>query len=197
MTTRDPRIDAYIEAAPEYARPLLEELRRRVHDACPDVVETIKWRAPAFEAGGFLGGMAAFQQHCSFAFWQEKLLVAEDEATREIVQALGRISGLKDLPGKAPTRRVLKRAVALLAAGAKVPKARKARPAIEAHPEFTAALAKNRAAARHFVGFAPSQQREYHEWITTAKRDATRAQRIASAVEWIAEGKHRHWKYER
>jgi hypothetical protein len=197
MATRDPRIDAYIEAAPEHARPVLEELRRRVHDACPDVVETIKWRAPAFEAGGFLSGMAAFQKHCSFVFWQEKLLLAADEETREVVQALGRISGPKDLPGKAPMRRVLKRAVALLAAGAKVPKAAKARPPIEAHPEFTAALAKNRAAARQFSGFAPSQQREYHEWITTAKRDATRAQRIALAVDWIAAGKHRHWKYER
>jgi uncharacterized protein YdeI (YjbR/CyaY-like superfamily) len=47
------------------------------------------------------------------------------------------------------------------------------------------------------MGLSPSQQREYVDWITEAKQDSTRAKRLATAVEWLAEGKRRNWKYER
>jgi hypothetical protein len=33
-------------------------------------------------------------------------------------------------------------------------------------------------------------------WIVAAKREDTRAKRLAQAVEWMAEGKRRNWKYE-
>jgi hypothetical protein len=33
------------------------------------------------------------------------------------------------------------------------------------------------------------------DWIVEAKREQTRGRRVAQAIEWLAEGKPRHWKY--
>jgi len=57
-------------------------------------------------------------------------------------------------------------------------------------------MKKNRAAAATFAKLPPSGKREYVEWITQAKRDETRQKRVATALEWLAEGKSRNWKYE-
>ena len=47
-----------------------------------------------------------------------------------------------------------------------------------------------------FENFSPSHRREYVEWISEAKRDETKAKRVAQAFEWIADGKSRNWKYQ-
>ena len=73
---------------------------------------------------------------------------------------------------------------------------REPKPPPEIPPALTAALKKNKTAAGHFAAMAPGCQREYCEWISEAKRDETREKRVATAVEWIAEGKRRNWKYE-
>ena len=70
------------------------------------------------------------------------------------------------------------------------------RQPVEAPEEFTAALKKSKHAAAVFAAFSPSCKREYVEWIADAKRPETRDKRIASAVEWIGEGKQRNWKYQ-
>jgi uncharacterized protein YdeI (YjbR/CyaY-like superfamily) len=67
---------------------------------------------------------------------------------------------------------------------------------VDSPPEFTAALRKNKRAAAVFAAFSSSCKREYVEWIAEAKRPETRDKRIASAIEWIAEGKQRNWKYQ-
>jgi uncharacterized protein YdeI (YjbR/CyaY-like superfamily) len=61
---------------------------------------------------------------------------------------------------------------------------------------LTAALKKNKAAAKVFAGFSTSCKREYADWITEAKRPETKEKRVTQAVEWIAEGKQRNWKYQ-
>ena len=53
------------------------------------------------------------------------------------------------------------------------------------------------AAKAAFAALSPSHRHEYLEWIVGAKRAATREKRIATAVEWLGEGKSLHWKYER
>ena len=76
--SRDPRIDAYIEGAAPFAQPILSHVRDLVHEACPQVEETVKWGMPTFvHAGGILCGMAAFKQHASFGFWKHALVVGE------------------------------------------------------------------------------------------------------------------------
>ena len=63
MGTRDPRVDDYVARAADFARPILEHLREVVHRACPEVVETLRWRMPSFDHEGILCGMAAFKRH--------------------------------------------------------------------------------------------------------------------------------------
>lgn len=194
--THDPRVDAYIAKAKPFARPILEHLRSLVHDACPDVEETIKWGFPVFLHHGMLCNMAAFSEHCSFGFWKGSLLEqAGLKAKRDAMGQLGRLESVKDVPGKAEFRRLVKAAMKLNEQGIKVERAAKKRPEIPVPADLAAALARNKKARTTFEGFAPGQRREYLEWITEAKRAETREKRIAQAIEWLAEGKQRNWKY--
>jgi hypothetical protein len=43
---------------------------------------------------------------------------------------------------------------------------------------------------------ADPQARPRAGGIAEAKQDATRTKRIGTAVDWLTEGKKRHWKYE-
>ncbi|MCK5944091.1 MAG: YdeI/OmpD-associated family protein [Planctomycetes bacterium] len=192
----DPRVDAYVEQAVEFARPILVELRARVHQYCPDVVETIKWRAPAFEHGGLLGGMVAFKSYCGFMWWQEKVLLEADPEVQAVVEATRRMTSVKDLPGKRMFQKALKAAMALNADGPKKRVPKKAPTTQDVPAAFAAALQRDKVAKRHFDGFAAGYRREYIEWIAEAKREATRERRIAQAIEWLREGKRRNWKYE-
>jgi len=63
--------------------------------------------------------------------------------------------------------------------------------------DLAAALKKNKKALATFEAFSPSHRREYVEWITEAKQEATRQKRVAQAALWLAEGKSRNWKYQR
>jgi hypothetical protein len=203
----EPRIDLYIAKAKPFAQPILIHIRELVHKACPNVVETIKWSRPFFEYKGvILGNMSAFNEHCSFGFWGEEIGAVLREA--EVVQdggmgSLGRITSSKDMPSNKEMLGFLKQATAFIDSGEytspiaarnRVVKAPK--PAIEAPAEFSRALKANRKAAAVFAAFSPSCKREYTEWIADAKRPETRDKRIAQAVEWIAEGKQRNWKYQ-
>ena len=201
MGIRDPRIDAYIEKSADFARPILTHLREVVHAACPDVEETMKWSFPHFMyGGGILCSMASFREHAAFGFWNGARIVGDGSETRERAMGqFGRIASVKDLPPKKEIAGYVKEAMKLRDAGVKRPSAsRTARPKEVAVPEALAsALERNDAARAAFERFSPSQRREYAEWVAEAKTDATRERRVATAVEWLAEGKTRNWKYER
>jgi len=197
--TRDPRVDAYIAKAAPFSRPILKHLRALVHATCPDAVETIKWGMPAFHLDGPLCGMAAFKGHCTFAFWKYSLIPGLATLTEEEAMGqFGRITSLKDLPARRTLVGYLKHAAKLNADGVKVARVRKpAQPAPKAPADLVAALAKNKKARATFEAFPPGQRREYVEWLAEAKREETRAARLATAVAWMAEGKRRNWKYEK
>jgi len=198
MGNRDPRIDAYIENAAEFARPILGRLRTIVHEACPDAEETLKWGAPSFlHAGGLLCMMAAFKRHASFGFWKHALVMGE-EVPRDGMGSFGKMTSLKDLPPKGELVALIRKAVRLNEDGVKTTGVRKTsapKPPPAVPDDLAAALKKNTKAKTTFDGFSPSQQREYVDWISEAKRDETRRKRLAQAVEWLAEGKPRNWKY--
>ena len=67
---------------------------------------------------------------------------------------------------------------------------------LEIPAAFMAAVKKNRKALATFDAFPPSKKKEYVEWFTEAKAEATRDKRLAQAIEWMAEGKSRNWKYQ-
>lgn len=196
MPTRDPRIDAYLAKVQPFALPILQRLREDVHAACPDVVEAIKWGMPHFTLDGkLLCGMAAFKAHCTFGFWERE---GADAGQGGAMGDFGRIEKLADLPTSTALRQQIKANAALLLSGAARAKKpnRAPKPLLEMPADFAAALAKVKAAKQHYDAFPPGKQRDYLEWVLDAKREETRAKRIAQAVEWIAEGKSRNWKYE-
>ncbi|HEU4722269.1 MAG TPA: YdeI/OmpD-associated family protein [Gemmatimonadaceae bacterium] len=197
MGTRDPRVDAYIAKQAEFARPILAHIREVVHAACPEVKEEMKWSTPFFTYHGNLCQMAAFKEHCAFGFWKGALVVGRGSGEDDRAAGqFGRITSLKDLPAKKELTAFIKKAMQLNEEGVRVPKEKKSRPPLPVPPELTAALAKNRKAREVFEAFSPSHKRDYCEWIGDAKREETKAARVAQAVEWIAEGKPRHWKYQ-
>jgi uncharacterized protein YdeI (YjbR/CyaY-like superfamily) len=199
MGKRDPRVDAYIGKAADFAKPILTELRETVHAACPDVEEQMKWSFPHFMYKGMLCSMAAFKQHAAFGFWKGSLVVGEASLSGETMGHLGRITTRSDLPAKSVLIGYIKKAAALNDDGVKVVRApkRAAPKAVRVPAVFAAALKKNTTAQAAFADFPPSHKREYIEWITDAKIDATRTRRIEQAIDWIAAGKSRNWKYER
>lgn len=113
--------------------------------------------------------------------------------------SLGRITSLKDLPADKIILSYLKEAVKLNEKGVKLPtrSAASSKKELKIPDDFFALLKKNKKALTNFEKFSPSHKREYIEWITEAKREETRAKRIAAAIEWISQGKGRNWKYER
>ena len=195
MGTLDPRIDAYLAAAPAFAQPILTRLREDVHAACLGVEETMKWSRPHFLLDGkLLCGMSAFKAHCAFGFWaREGAAPGQPGAMGDF----GRLTALADLPSRTDLRRQIRDAAALLKAGA--PRARDPertpRAALAMPADFATALDATPAARRHYDAFPPGKQRDYLEWVLEAKRADTRERRIAQAVEWLAEGKPHNWKY--
>jgi uncharacterized protein YdeI (YjbR/CyaY-like superfamily) len=197
MGTRDPRIDAYIARAADFAKPILAYLRETVHAAVPEVEETLKWGHPSFTYEGILGGMAAFKEHCAFSLWKGALIVKADPAAERAMGQFGRIRSLADLPPKQVLLGYLKQAAALNEEGVTGRPKRAPKPpaAVPADLRDALAMKKHAKARATFDGLSPSARREYVEWITEAKSEDTRARRLATALEWMAEGKPRNWKY--
>ena len=199
MATKDPRVDAYIAKSAEFAKPILNHLRKIVHAGCPEVVETLKWSMPHFDYKGVMCGMAAFKQHCAFGFWKESLIFDPDKiGEKTAMGSFGCIKSLKNLPNEKTLIGYVKKAAALNEAGIKAPgrtKPKKREP-LAVPADFSAALKRNAKARKSFEAFAPSKRREYLEWVTEAKQDKTRNERLATSIKWLAEGKSRHWKYQ-
>lgn len=205
MGKKDKRVDAYIEKAQPFAKPILNHLRELVHKACPDVEETIKWQFASFDYKGPFCSMAAFKQHCTFGFWKYALMKDPDgylgerfNKGGEAMGNLGRITSVKDLPPDKIILNLIKQAKRLNDDGVKLPPRKKSDPKELVVPDyFTDALKKNKKALATFEKFPPSHKKEYVQWIAEAKTEETRNRRMETALDWIAEGKGRNWKYER
>lgn len=206
MNNTDSRIDAYIDTkCADFAKPIMRHLRELIHAACPEVEETWKWSFPHFMyKGAVLCSMAAFKEHCVFGFWKASLMQDTDNVLeikdREAMGHLGRITSLKDLPKDAVLKKYVKAAMKLNEQGVKLPPRAKAtekqKQALETPDYFAKALKKNKAAGKVFDAFSYTNKKEYIMWLEEARTEATREKRMAQALEWIAEGKIRHWKYQ-
>jgi uncharacterized protein YdeI (YjbR/CyaY-like superfamily) len=195
--SREPRIDTYIARAQPFARPILEKARERVHAVVPDVEEAMKWSAPGFTLDGkILLMMAAFKAHAALNFWRGQE-IGDGQAKAGAMGQFGRLTSIDDLPPDAELDALIREAAALAKTAPAPRKTKHApKPAPELHPDFAAALAKAPNAKATLDSFPPSAQRDYFEWIAEARQDSTRAKRIATAIEWLSEGKRRHWKYQ-
>ncbi len=197
MKNESPEVDRYIENAPPFAQPILKRIRKAFHKADPRIEETMKWSAPHFEYQGILANLAAFKQHVRWGFWNAKRMSDPHGLFKESGMAM-KVTDVKELPPDSVLIDYIREAVRLNEEGKKIlrkPSA-PAKPA-EVPSDLASALKKNAKARAAFEKFSPSHKNEYIEWITEAKQAATRQKRLAMALEWMAEGKPRNWKYMR
>jgi len=202
MATFDKRIDAYVENARDFAKPILNYIRSAVHKACPDVQETIKWGSPHFEyEGRILCAMASFTSHCAFVFRLGSMMkdpggLMQTGKDKTGMGHFGQVRDVKDLPGEKILIQYIKEAMSLTEMGVKVPKAQAAgRKKLVVPVDFMNMLKKNKSAYITFEALSYSHKKEYIEWITEAKRDETRNRRLQSTIELLKKGKDLNWKY--
>lgn len=193
----DPRIDAYIARQADFARPILEHLRAVLHEACPQGEETLKWSSPSFMyKGKILAGFAAFKAHATFGYWSGSQVLEANPEQQSAMGQFGRLTALDDLPPRAMLVALTGKAMTLIDEGVKPIRNKHKKPPFSVPQDLRAAIDAVPAAKATFENFSPSQQREYADWVSEAKRDETRAKRLAQSVIWLAEGKRRNWKYE-
>jgi len=140
----------------------------------------------------------AFKVHVRFGFWRAKELDDPDGLFRSDCASFmngDRLTDVKELPADKVLIKYIRAAAALNAGGKKATHKPAQRKPLAVPAYFKKALAANPKAKAAFDNFSPSCQREYVEWITEAKREETRDRRIATALEWMAEGKQKNWKY--
>lgn len=197
-------IDKYIEKSAPFARPILNHLRELVHRACPGAEEKLKWGFPHFDYKGVYVSMAAFKEHCAFNFWKAKLMPDPHhllgEREEKAMGHFGRIRSLADLPPDDILLEYLLAAKKLNDEGVKAASRKpteQVKAALAVPGDLLAALKKNPAAWEHFEKFPYSYRKDYISWINEAKTAETREKRIATTVEWTAEGKGRNWKYKK
>ena len=156
----------------------------------------MKWSSPHFSyQGGLFAGMAAFKRHCIFGFWHPRMRGGDTS-----LEGIGRfrLESEADLPATGEFRKLAREAKRLVDEGVKTPaKPRVKRKAAAVPQDLAAALARNAKAGATFEAFSPSARREYIEWIEEAKREETRAKRVATAASQLAAGKKLYWKYEK
>ena len=196
MAKTDPRVDEYVARAADFAKPVLNHLRKLVHKAAPEIEETMKWSFPHFVQKGTVCSMASFKEHCAFGFWKQSLMEdAAFPAEKTAMGSFGRITSVKDLPDDKTLIAMVKRAVELNENGIKVAKKVTPKKELVVPKDLKKALSLDAAARATFDKFSYSHKKEYVEWIEEAKTEATREKRLATTIEWLAEGKDRNWKY--
>lgn len=201
MSTYDQRVEAYIAKSADFAKPILTHIRKLVHEAYPDITETIKWSFPHFDYKGTVCSMASFKQHCVFGFWKSSLLPdPHDLLKKNTVDAmgqLGRLTSVADLPEDSILIDYIRNAVKLNEEGVKVAsKPGQPRTELIVPDYLNDVLKENPKARENFEKFSYSHKKEYIQWFNDAKTEATKQKRIATALEWLTEGKPRHWKYD-
>ena len=199
MRKKDPRIDAYIAKSKDFAKPILEHFRDLVHKACPDVEETIKWGMPSYDYKGPLCMSPSFKEHCAIVFWKASLIkdpvLIENAKSGDAMGHLRKIRSLKELPKDKLLLSYIKEAVKLNIDGVKSPARSKKTKELPVPAYFQKALKRNKKSFETFDNFSVSKRNEYIAWITEAKTEETRVKRMTTAIDWLAEGKPRNWKY--
>ncbi len=202
MEQFDIRVDAFIAKSADFAKPILTHLRQLVHQAYPEIRETIKWGFPFFDHKGSVCYMSSFKQHCAFGFWKSGRLKDKYQIINKSEETaagnFGRITTLADLPSDELLIEYISEAAVLNELGIKVaaPKKKLDKTALIVPDEFIMLLDKNTGAKDNFNNMSRAKQKEYLDWFTEAKTAATKQKRIQSAIKWITEGKSRMWKYE-
>ncbi|CAN5427180.1 hypothetical protein BH23BAC1_BH23BAC1_35580 [soil metagenome] len=200
MKARNEQVDGYINRSADFAKPILNHIRELIHSAWPKVTETIKWGFPHFEYKGLMCSMASFKNHCAFTFTKAILMTDPNQLFSNIGKTamghFGQIKSLKDLPPDDILKNYIREAAKLNEEGAKLPpKSKSAERELNIPDYFLEALNQNHKAKETFGNFSYTNKKEYIDWVVGAKSEETRNKRISTALEWMAEGKIKNWKY--
>jgi uncharacterized protein YdeI (YjbR/CyaY-like superfamily) len=192
MGKKNKAIDAYIAKSADFAKPILIHFRELIHKTCPDVEEAIKWSMPFYDyKNDPICMSAAFKEHCAIRFWKTSLIKGLEKTDSDGMSSFGRITSLKDLPSDKKLVGYIKAAMLLNEQGIKVAKAKPEKKEVLPVPAYF------KKALQEFEKFPPSKKKDYIVWLTEAKTEETRDKRMETALEWIAQGKGRNWKYEK
>jgi hypothetical protein len=190
--TRDP--DEWLENAPPFSRQMAVQLREWFLHWEPELTESIKWNVLCFSGRKLVCGISACKKHVGIPFFRGTELddpaglFSGGEANTNI-RAI-RLTSLETLNRDA--LRVLLQSAVALDSQPEIPAAPKQKREPWPVPEFFAkalAMKKHRAAAAGFAKLSPSCQREWLVWVSTAKRDETRARRLAETLAALALGR--------
>ena len=191
MSSRDPRVDAFLERAERW-RVELEALRGILLGCGLD--EALKWGKPcyAFE-GSNVAILQPFKEHCALMFFKGVLL----EDTHGLLRSPGansRSALRLEFDGetgiaKAAVKSYVKQAIAVERDGREVDLEPRE---LELPEELTRALRKDPELAEAFHGLTPGRQRGYVLHFTEAKQSKTRAARVERCIPRILAGKGRN-----
>lgn len=198
MAKKNPKIDAYIKKSPEFAQPILKKLRTQIHKACPKVVEDIKWNAPFYlYQDRIICATMAFKKHCAVVFWKASLISKKEGVKAKAdLKHMRRMSDVGDLLTDKEFAAYIKLAMHFNEPTTKLPPRKERATPLEVPKDLMASLRNSPKAMATFKAFTPSKRKDYILWINSAKTETTRDARIETAVDWMAEGKSRNWKYE-
>lgn len=190
--TKDPR--QWLESRPEFSAAMAAQFHDWILTWEPDLTESIKWNMLCYSGRKLVCGLSACQRHLSISFFRGTELPDPSglfEPAENNTRILSvRLTTLDGFPRDA-FRRLLHAAVALDADPTIPPLANQARKPWPVPDFFAAELAKtqNRAAAEGFARLAPSCQREFLVWLTTAKRPETRQRRLTETLDALTHGR--------
>jgi uncharacterized protein YdeI (YjbR/CyaY-like superfamily) len=189
--TKDPI--EWMETCPDFSLPIAEQLREWVLTWEPDLTESIKWNNLCFSERKLILGISACQRHVAIFFFRgtelldpAKLFTPGSEKNTNI--ATIRVTTLDGF-NKEAFRKLLHAAVELDSDPMISPAPKVKRKPWPMPGFFAKALKRNRAASNFFRSLAPTYQREYLVWLTTAKLSETRTRRLNEALAALAAGR--------
>lgn len=184
--THDP--SEWLETCPDFSQPLAEQLTEWILNWEPDLTESIKWNMLCFSGRKLICGLSACQKHLGLAFFRGTELPDPAKLFNEGGENNTNIRSIRVTTLAGLNRRALQEllhAAVELDAGPMIAPAPKVKRQPWPMPDFfkrALAQQQNRKAAENFRAFAPTYQREYLVWLTTAKQPETRARRLRETL---------------
>ena len=189
-------VDEYLAKHGEWEAEL-SKLRKILN--ATELEETVKWGAPCYTLGGKnVIGIGAFQEYCGLWFHQGVYLKDPEQVL--INAGEGKTRGLRQWRFRsareikvALVKAYVKEAIANQEQGKEIGVQRD--KVLVVPPELQAALKKKAKTRKAFEALTPGKQREYAEYIATAKQEKTKLSRLEKIVPMIESGVGLHDKY--
>ena len=190
-------VEEYIESNAHWVEALTQ-LRDIIQET--ELVETLKWSAPVYTINGKnVVGIGAFKNHFGIWFFngvflkdeQHVLVNAQEGKTKALRQ--WRFTSLNDI-NKPLVLAYIKEAIENQKLGKEIKSEKKGNHVV-IPSELEDGLKLNTNLNQGFKALSPYKQREYAEYIDTAKREATKQIRLEKITLMILQGVGLHDKY--